>query len=35
VRAGVPTTPALFHEGRLHAGRLDAGALERLANLPA
>jgi protein-disulfide isomerase len=35
VRAGVPTTPTLFHDGRLHAGRPDPDVLERLANLAA
>jgi protein-disulfide isomerase len=35
VRAGVPTTPALFHDGVLHAGRLDEAVLARLANLAA
>ena len=32
VRAGVPTTPTLFHDGVRHAGRPDAAALARLAN---
>jgi hypothetical protein len=27
VRAGVVTTPSLFHAGRLYAGQLDAAAL--------
>jgi 2-hydroxychromene-2-carboxylate isomerase len=27
VRAGVVTTPSLFHDGRLYAGQLDAAAL--------
>jgi protein-disulfide isomerase len=35
VRAGVPTTPTLFHDGELHAGRPDEALLERLANLAA
>ena len=35
VRAGVPTTPSLFHDGVLHPGRPDAAALARLANLAA
>ena len=35
VRAGVPTTPTLFHDGVLHAGRPDAAVLARLANLAA
>jgi protein-disulfide isomerase len=35
VRAGVPTTPSLFHDGVLHAGRPDGAALARLANLAA
>jgi protein-disulfide isomerase len=35
VRAGVPTTPSLFHEGVLHAGRPGPEALARLANLAA
>jgi protein-disulfide isomerase len=35
VRAGVPTTPSLFHNGALHAGRPDPEVLERLANLAA
>ena len=35
VRAGVPTTPTLFHDGVLHAGRPDEGVLARLANLAA
>jgi protein-disulfide isomerase len=35
VRAGVPTTPTLFHDGRLYAGRPDPDVLERLANLAA
>jgi protein-disulfide isomerase len=35
VRAGVPTTPTIFHAGRLYAGRPDEAALERLANLAA
>jgi protein-disulfide isomerase len=35
VRAGVPTTPTLFHDGRRHAGRPDEAVLERLANLAA
>jgi protein-disulfide isomerase len=34
VRAGVPTTPTLFHEGVLRAGR-DEAVLARLANLAA
>jgi len=33
VRAGVPTTPTLFHAGKRHAGRLDEAVFERLANL--
>ena len=32
VRAGVPTTPALFHDGVAHAGRPDESVLARLAN---
>ena len=35
VRAGVPTTPTMFHDGVLHAGRPDAAVLARLANLAA
>ena len=35
VRAGVPTTPTLFHDGERHAGRPAEDVLERLANLPA
>ena len=35
VRAGVPTTPTMFHDGLLHAGRLDEAVLARLANLAA
>ena len=35
VRAGVPTTPTLFHRGERHAGRLDEAVLARLANLAA
>jgi len=35
VRAGVPTTPTLFHDGERHAGRPGPDVLERLANLPA
>jgi protein-disulfide isomerase len=35
VRAGVPTTPTLFHDGLLHAGRPDEAVLARLANLAA
>jgi protein-disulfide isomerase len=35
VRAGVPTTPTLFHDGLRHAGRPDEAVLERLANLAA
>jgi len=35
VRAGVPTTPTLFHDGVLHAGRPDEAVLARLANLAA
>jgi protein-disulfide isomerase len=35
VRAGVPTTPTLFHHGELHAGRPDESVLARLANLAA
>jgi protein-disulfide isomerase len=35
VRAGVPTTPTLFHDGILHAGRVDEDVLARLANLAA
>ncbi len=35
VRAGVPTTPALFHDGALHPGRPDEAVLARLANLAA
>ena len=35
VRAGVPTTPTLFHDGVRYAGRPDAAALARLANLAA
>ena len=35
VRAGVPTTPSLFHDGVLHAGRPGPAVLERLANLAA
>ena len=33
VRAGVPTPPALFHDGVLHSGRPDEAVLARLANL--
>ncbi len=32
VRAGVPTTPTLFHAGVLHAGRPDEALYARLAN---
>jgi protein-disulfide isomerase len=35
VRAGVPTTPSLFHDGVLHAGRPGPAVLARLANLAA
>jgi protein-disulfide isomerase len=35
VRAGVPTTPTLFHDGVRHAGRPDESTLARLANLVA
>jgi protein-disulfide isomerase len=35
VRAGVPTTPSLFHDGILHPGRPGEEALARLANLAA
>jgi len=35
VRAGVPTTPSLFHDGLLHPGRPGEEALARLANLAA
>ena len=35
VRAGVPTTPTLFHDGVRHAGRPDEAVLARLANLVA
>jgi protein-disulfide isomerase len=35
VRAGVPTTPSVFHDGVLHAGRPGEAALARLANLAA
>jgi protein-disulfide isomerase len=35
VRAGVPTTPTLFHDGVRHAGRPDEATLARLANLAA
>jgi protein-disulfide isomerase len=35
VRAGVPTTPSLFHDGVLHGGRPGPEALARLANLAA
>jgi protein-disulfide isomerase len=35
VRAGVPTTPTMFHDGVLHAGRPDDAVLARLANLAA
>jgi protein-disulfide isomerase len=35
VRAGVPTTPTMFHDGLLHAGRPDEAVLARLANLAA
>jgi protein-disulfide isomerase len=35
VRAGVPTTPTLFHDGARHAGRPDETMLARLANLAA
>src|SRR5215208_271524 len=35
VRAGVPTTPSLFHDGILHSGRPGEEALARLANLAA
>jgi protein-disulfide isomerase len=34
VRAGVPTTPTVFHDGALHVGR-DEAMLARLANLAA
>jgi len=33
VRAGVPTTPTVFHDGARHAGRPDEALLARLANL--
>jgi protein-disulfide isomerase len=33
VRAGVPTTPTLFVDGRLHAGRPDAALWRRLIDL--
>jgi protein-disulfide isomerase len=32
VRAGVPTTPTLFHDGIRYAGRPDEATLARLAN---
>jgi protein-disulfide isomerase len=32
LRAGVPTTPTLFHDGELHAGRPDEALYARLAN---
>jgi protein-disulfide isomerase len=35
VRAGVPTTPTLFVEGRMHAGRPDAALWRRLGELAA
>jgi len=35
VRAGVPTTPSLFHDGILHPGRPGEEALARLVNLAA
>ena len=35
VRAGVPTTPTLFHDGVMHAGRPDEAVFARLANLAA
>jgi protein-disulfide isomerase len=35
VRAGVPTTPTLFHDGVLYPGRPDEAVLARLANLAA
>jgi protein-disulfide isomerase len=35
VRAGVPTTPTLFHDGAMHAGRPGAEVLARIANLAA
>ena len=35
VRAGVPTTPTLFHASVRHAGRPDEPTLARLANLVA
>jgi protein-disulfide isomerase len=35
LRAGVPTTPTLFHDGRRHAGRPDEAVFARLANLAA
>jgi protein-disulfide isomerase len=35
VRAGVPTTPSVFHSGTLYAGRPDGVTLERIANLAA
>jgi protein-disulfide isomerase len=35
VRAGVPTTPSLFHDGVLEPGRPDEAVLARLANLAA
>jgi hypothetical protein len=31
VRAGVVTTPSLFHQGRLYAGQVDAETLAELA----
>jgi protein-disulfide isomerase len=33
VRAGVPTTPTLFHDGERYAGRPDEAVFARLANL--
>jgi 2-hydroxychromene-2-carboxylate isomerase len=33
VRAGVPTTPTLFLEGRMHAGRPDEALWRRLGEL--
>ena len=35
VRAGVPTTPTVFHDGALYAGRPDGATLQRIANLAA
>ena len=35
IRAGVPTTPTVFHDGALYAGRPDGATLQRIANLAA